>query len=485
MRNLDPARARWIRTRMGVLCGLMGLALGGIVSSAWRVQIEDGPEWRDMAEKQRQRRLHVEPKRGTIYDCNGTPLAVTVEVPSVSADIAEMLRGVDGKPAQDAVLKDAALRLGQALAMDPSEVWSKIEPRHRFVWLKRRISGDEAEAVRDLGDPKKQAHPIRGLSLDGEGHRSYPGRELAGAVLGFVAPDGQGKDGLELALDEDLRGRVEDVKGLRDRTGRLIFEGANDARALQGYDVTLSLDEGIQHVAERELDAAMHTYETKGGSLAVVDPSTGEILALASAPGYNPNDYSDSEPDARRDRGVTDRFEPGSVMKPFLMAGALAAGTVKPTDSIDREHGIYQVAGITVHDDSINDTLMPTQILARSSNIGALKIGLELGEPALYATFRRFGFGEPTGLPVPGEASGVLRPKGRPWVDAETATASFGQGISVTTLQLAMAMGALANGGKLLEPILVERVVDGRGITIARTARASAARSSPRESRAP
>ncbi len=466
MRNLDPARARWIRTRMGVLCGLMGLALGGIVSSAWRVQIEDGPEWRDMAEKQRQRRLHVEPKRGTIYDRNGTPLAVTVEVPSVSADVAEMLRGVDGKPAQDAVLKDAALRLGQALSIDPSEMWSKLEPRHRFVWLKRRITGEEAEAVRDLGDPKKQAHPIRGLSLDGEGHRSYPGRELAGAVLGFVAPDGQGKDGLELALDEDLRGRVEDVKGLRDRTGRLIFEGAGDARALQGYDVTLSIDEGIQHVAERELDAAMHTYETKGGSLAVVDPSTGEILALTSAPGYNPNDYAGSDPDARRDRAVTDRFEPGSVMKPFLMAGALAAGAIKPTDPIYCEHGVYQVAGITVHDDSVNDTLTPTQILAKSSNIGALKIGLELGESALYANYRRFGFGEPTGLPVPGEASGVLRPKGRPWVDAETATASFGQGISVTTLQLAMAMSALANGGKLLEPILVERVVDSRGTTI-------------------
>jgi cell division protein FtsI (penicillin-binding protein 3) len=466
VRNLDPARARWIRTRMGVLCGLMGLALGGIVSSAWRVQIEDGPEWREMAEKQRQRRLHVEPKRGTIYDRNGTPLAVTVEVPSVSADIAEMLRGVDGKPEQDAVLHDAALRLGQTLSIDPAEMWTKLEPRHRFVWLKRRVTGDEAEAVRDLGDPKKQAHPIHGLTLDGEGHRSYPGRELASTVLGFVAPDGQGKDGLELALDDDLRGRVEDVRGLRDRTGRLIFEGANDARALQGYDVTLSIDEGIQHVAERELDAAMHTYETKGGSLAVVDPSTGEILALASVPGYNPNDYSDSDPDARRDRPVTDRFEPGSVMKPFMMAGALAAGAVKPTDQIYCEHGVYQVAGITVHDDSINDMLTPTQILAKSSNIGALKIGLELGEPSLYATLRRFGFGEPTGLPVPGEASGVLRPKGRPWYDAETATASFGQGISVTTLQLAMAMSALANGGKLLEPILVERVLDGRGTTI-------------------
>lgn len=466
MKNLDPARARWIRTRMGVLCGLMGLALGGIVSSAWRVQIEDGPEWRDMAEKQRQRRLHVEPKRGTIYDRNGTPLAVTVEVPSVSADVAEMIRGVDGKVAQDALLHDAALRLGQALSVDPAEMWAKLEQRHRFVWLKRRITGDEAEAVRDLGDAKKQAHPIRGLTLDGEGHRSYPGRELAGAVLGFVAPDGQGKDGLELALDDDLRGRVEDVKGLRDRTGRLIFEGANDARALQGYDVTLSIDEGIQHVAERELDAAMHTYEAKGGTLVVVDPSTGEILALASSPGYNPNDYTDSDPDARRDRGVTDRFEPGSVMKSFTIAGALAAGTLKPTDQIDCEHGFYVVGGLRVHDDEINDILTPTQILARSSNIGALKIGLALGEPALYATFRRFGFGEPTGLPVPGEASGVLRPKARPWYDAETATASFGQGISVTTLQLGMAMSAIANGGKLLEPILVERVVDARGTTI-------------------
>lgn len=466
MRNLDPARARWIRTRMGVLCGLMGLALGGIVSSAWRVQIEDGPEWRDMAEKQRQRRLHVEPKRGTIYDRNGTPLAVTVEVPSVSADVAEMIRGIDGKPAQDAALHDAAQRLGRALSMDPAEMWAKLEPRHRFVWLKRRITGEEAEAVRDLGDPKKQAHPIRGLSLDGEGHRSYPGRELAGAVLGFVAPDGQGKDGLELALDEDLRGRVEDVQGLRDRTGRLIFEGANDARALQGYDVTLSLDEGIQHVAERELDAAMHTYEVKGGSLVVVDPATGEILAIASVPGYNPNDYADSDPDARRDRVVTDRFEPGSVMKSFTIAGALAAGTLKPTDEINCEHGSYQVAGVKVHDAEVSDILTPTQILARSSNIGALKIGLELGEPALYATFRRFGFGEPTGLPVPGEASGVLRPKGRPWYDLETAEASFGQGVSVTTIQLAMAMSAIANGGKLLEPILVERVVDGRGTTI-------------------
>jgi cell division protein FtsI (penicillin-binding protein 3) len=466
VKNLDPRRARWIRTRMGVLCGLMGLALGGIVSSAWRVQVEDGPEWREMAEKQRQRRLHIEPKRGTIYDRNGTPLAVSIEVPSVSADVVEMLRGVEGKPAQEAALHEYAGRLAQTLSLDAAELYARMAPRHRFVWIKRRVSGDEASAVRDLSDPKKLPQPMRGLSIEGEGHRYYPGRELAGPVLGFVAPDAQGKDGIELSLDEELRGKVEEVHGLRDRSGRLIFDGANDSHALAGNDVVLSIDEGIQHVAERELDAAMRTYETKGGSLVVLDPASGEILALASVPGYNPNDYTDSEADARRDRTVTDRFEPGSVMKPFMMAGALAAGTLKPTDQVDCEHGVYQIGGVTIHDTHVSDMLSPTQVLAKSSNIGALKIGLGLGEPALYATYRRFGFGEPTGLPLPGEASGVLRPKGRPWYDAETASASFGQGLSVTTIQLAMAMGAIANGGKLLEPILVKRVTDGLGAPV-------------------
>jgi cell division protein FtsI (penicillin-binding protein 3) len=463
LRNLDPARARWIRTRMGVLCGVMGLSLGAVVLTAWRVQVEDGAEWREMAEKQRQRRLHIEPKRGTIYDRNGTPLAVSVEVPSVSADVAEMLRAVDGNGAQQAVLRDASVRLGRALSMSADEVYAKLEPRRRFVWLKRRVSGEEAAAIRDLGDAKKQAVSLRGLSIEGEGHRYYPGRELAGQVLGFVAPDGQGKDGIELTLDEELRGKVEDVRGLRDRSGRLLFEGGNYDHSLRGDDVVLSLDQGIQHAAERELDTAMRTYETRGASLVVVDPSSGEILALANIPGYNPNDYAESDPDARRNRAVTDRFEPGSVMKTFMFTGALAAGTLKPTVLVDCEHGVYQVGGVTIHDTHLNDLLTPTQVLARSSNIGATKIGLQLGEPSLYATYRRLGFGEPTGIPLPGEASGVLRPKGRPWYDAETATASFGQGITVTALQLAMAMSAVANGGRLLEPILVKKVTGSHG----------------------
>jgi cell division protein FtsI (penicillin-binding protein 3) len=450
---------------MGLLSGVMGLALGGFVSSAYRVQVEDGASWHETAEKQRQRRLHIEPKRGTIFDRNGMPLAVSVEVPSVSADVAEMLHGVDLPAAEAEVLHDAAARLGAALSLDPNELYARLATKRRFLWVKRRISGEEAAAVRELGDLKHQARPIRGLAIEGEGHRYYPGRELAGPVLGFVAPDGQGKDGLELALDDELRGHIEEVKGLRDRSGHLLFSDiAADQEALEGHDVTLTLDEGIQHLAEQELDAAQKTYETKGASIVVIDPNSGELLAIASTPGgYNPNDYGESDVDSRRDRAVTDRFEPGSAMKVFTLSAALASGSLSPTETIYCEHGSYKLGNVTISDTHLNDWLTPTQILARSSNIGALKIGLALGEPALYAAFRRFGFGEPTGLPLPGEAAGVLRPRGRPWFEVETANASFGQGVSVTTVQLATAFASIANGGRLLEPILVRRISDGRG----------------------
>jgi len=464
VKNLDPRRARWIRLRMGILSGLMGLGLGGFVASAYRVQVEDGASWRETAEKQRQRRLHVEPKRGTIYDRNGMALAVSVEVPSVSADVVEMLHGVDTPVAQADVLHDASVRLGQALGLDPSELYTRLATKHRFLWVKRRITSGEASAVRDLEDAKHQTRPIRGLTIEGEGHRYYPGRELAGPVLGFVAPDGQGKDGLELALDDELRGHLEDVKSLHDRAGHSLFsDAATDQEAYEGHDVTLTLDEGIQHLAEQELDAAQKTYETKGASIVVLDPNTGEILAIASSPGYNPNDYGESDVDARRDRAVTDRFEPGSAMKVFTIATALANGTLQPTETIFCEHGSYKLGNVTISDTHEHDWLTPTQILAKSSNIGALKVGLALGEPALYAAFRRFGFGEPTGLPLPGEAAGVLRPRGRAWFEVETAIASFGQGVSVTTIQLATAFASIANGGRLLEPILVRRVTDGRG----------------------
>ena len=450
---------------MGILCGLLGIGLGAVVSAAFGIQVESGDEWRELAEKQRQRRLHVAPKRGTVYDRNGTPLAVSVEVPSVSVDAVEMLRGVDDRRLP-AVLDEASQRIGQALNTDPAQVRDKLARRRRFTWLKRRVTAAEVSAIRALSDPH-QPRPLFGLQIEGEGRRYFPNRGLAGPMLGFVSPDGEGKDGLELQLNDELRGHIEEVRGLRDRSGRLFFsEGIQDEQALAGHNVYLSIDQGIQYVAEQELEAAMRTYEAASGSIVVVDPNTGELLALASMPSFNPNDIEHSDLASRRNRAITDQFEPGSTIKVFTMAAALASHVTSPTQNVYCEEGTMAIDNVVIHDTHVSGWLTPTQVLAISSNIGAAKLGLGVGEQRLYETFQSFGFGERTSIPLPGEVAGVLRPRGRPWVQVETAAASFGQGISVSTLQLAMGISAIANRGRLLAPVLVRKITDGMGNTV-------------------
>jgi cell division protein FtsI (penicillin-binding protein 3) len=449
---------------MGILCGLMALGLGLIVSAGWDLMMRDGPTWRELAERQRQRRLHVVPKRGTIYDRGGSALAVSVEVPSASLDSVELLRGV--APQQvPVVARDAANRVARVLKLDPAQVEKKILSKRRFAWLKRRISAEEAEQIRLLSSEKQQGERrVRGLVVEGEGHRYYPRRELLGPLLGFVAPDGEGKDGIEFALNEELSGHVEQLKGLRDRSGRLLFaDGIEDEQALAGHNVYLSIDQGIQYAAERELASAARTFEARGGSVVVIEPYTGELLAMASWPGYNPNDYTESEAEQRRDRGLNDVFEPGSSTKIFTIAAGLAAGVISPTQRLYCEKGMMPVDNIVIRDTHPSGWLSVTQVLAVSSNVCSAKIGLSLGGDKLYEALRRFGFGQESGVPFPGESSGTLRPRGRPWVQVETAAASFGQGIGVTNLQLAMAVAAIANGGELMEPLVIKKVTTATG----------------------
>jgi len=343
----------------------------------------------------------------------------------------------------------------------------KILRKRRFNWLKRRITREEAEAVRQLGSSDNPGGRIRGLVVEGEGQRYYPRRELAAPLLGFVAPDGEGKDGIEYRLNEELRGQTERLTGLRDRNGRLMFnDGVQDERVFAGHDLQLSIDQGIQFVAERELSLAARTYEAAAGSVVVIDPSTGEVLAMASWPGFNPNDYTESEASQRRNRAVTDRFEPGSTMKIFTVAAGLAGKTITPTEKLYCENGKMAVVNIVIRYTQPTEWLTISQVLAHSSNVCAAKIGLSMGPQALYESLLRFGFGQESGLNVPGETSGVLRPRDRPWVQVETAAASFGQGISVSNLQLAMATAAIANGGNLMEPILIKRVGSSNGEVI-------------------
>lgn len=452
-------RGRFIRLRMGILCGLLALGLGLVLSAGWDLMIAQGGQWRTLAERQRQRRLIVQPKRGSLYDRNGTALAVSIEVPSVSMDAQEMLRDVPAARVPY-VARDAANRIAAALGLDAVQVERKILQKKRFAWLKRRASADEVEAIRLIstgsGDPSAR---LLGLSVNGESHRYYPRRELAGSLIGFVAPDGKGKDGLELALEPELQGRPDQLAGLRDRSGRLLFSDAvEDDAALAGHDVALTIDQTIQFAAERDLAMAIQTFEAKDGSLVALDPRTGEILALASHPTYNPNDYETSDFEARRARAVTDTFEPGSSMKIFTIAAGLATGVISPTQQLYCEKGAMRIDKVTIRDTHPAEWLTIPKILAVSSNICAAKIGLSLGADRLYEYLRRFGFGQATGLSVTGEATGTLRPRGRGWVDIETAAASFGQGITVSALQLAIATAAIANGGELMEPTIIKRV---------------------------
>ncbi|MBM4358539.1 MAG: PASTA domain-containing protein [Deltaproteobacteria bacterium] len=465
MKNVEPARRTGIRARAGLLCAALGIGFGVVLNGAWDIQVKDGEAWRTLAEKQRMRKLRVTPKRGTIYDRGGTALAVSVEVPSISLDAVEMFRGID--PKYVASRTDSfAQQLADALHLDKEEVAEKIRRGKRFAWLKRRVTSEEVNAVVELSSTKNR-NAIHGLQVEGEGRRFYPHRELAASLLGFVSPDGHGREGVELGLDEQLRGRAEEIRGLRDRAGNMIFsEGIQDEAALAGHDIHLTIDQSIQFIAERELASALKTHEAKGGSVIVVDPQTGEILAMASAPSFNPNDYNLADTATLRNRAVGDVFEPGSTMKIFTMSGALGANTVKPDEKIFCEGGAMPIDNITIHDTHDAEWLTVTQVLQYSSNIGSAKIGLGVGEEKLYQTFRRFGFGENPGVPLLGAAVGILRPRARPWVPVETATAAFGQGISITNLQLAMAVAAVANRGRLLEPILVSKVTDSTGVVL-------------------
>lgn len=461
--SADPQRRRrWMRVRMSLL-GLAVLVGAGLVTHrAWELTMEHGPGLRAMAEAQQLRDIRLAPKRGTIYDRYGAELAVSVDVESVFANPRHMrAEGVD--------VERAASQLATTLGVDRERIVSRLRSDRYFVWIKRLVTPGEAESVRAL--------EIAGVQMTDEARRFYPNRELAAHLLGFANIDGVGIEGLELSLEERLRGSVEPVPAVRDRRGRVVFsDRLLDDRAATGDDVYLTIDKTIQHVTERELALGVQTSEARAGSVVVLDPRNGEILAMASYPTFNPNEPGRSPIPHRRNRAVTDRLEPGSTIKPFTIAGALAAGVIRPGEQFDvsgnapeNARGERLIGRLHIGDDMIRDThpraepITTAEVLTYSSNIGAASIGMRLGRRRLYRTLRRFGFGQRTGIPLPGETTGALRHHSR-WYELDLATISFGQGMSTTTLQLASAMGALANEGRLMEPHLVARMVDSHGV---------------------
>jgi cell division protein FtsI (penicillin-binding protein 3) len=443
---MSAGAERWIRTRILCSVGLVVLLFGGVTFKAYKLHADDGDRLREMADQQYLKRSKLAPRRGTITDRHGTPLAVSVDVDSIFAN-PRMIGSA--APA-------VARQLAQLLDLDVWALQKKLSTRRYFVWVKRRIGPGPARQVREL--------KIRGVSLTKESRRFYPNHALAGSVIGFAGLDAKGLEGVELSLERWLRGNTVRVAGLRDALGRSVLSDGLKQAPSSGHTVKLSLDKFIQFETEQALKEAYLEVMPKTGWVAavVMDPRTGDLLSMASEPSFDPNRYGKAKPWQRRNRSVTDAFEPGSTLKVFSVGAALHAGLIKPDEVIPCEKGRWKVGHYTIHDSHRYDELDVAGILKKSSNIGVAKIGFRLGKQGLYSGLRRFGFGQRTQVMFPGERAGVLRDPRR-WSDVGLANISFGQGMTTTVLQLAQALSAVANKGKMMRPRLVLEVRDQLG----------------------
>ena len=345
--------------------------------------------------------------------------------------------------------------VARALRIPHGQWLQTVSTTSPFAWVKRQASPVELERLRELN--------VRGIGTVSELRRFYPHGRMAASVIGFAGIDSQGLEGIELAYDRYLRGPTAEMSVERDARGRkFLAAGLDGEMPRQGANVTLTLDSSLQYVAERELDRRVAETRAKGGLVLMLDPRRGEILALAQNPAFDPNRRIGIAPELRRNRAVADAYEPGSTMKGLLAAAALEHRSVTVADRFFCENGHYGFAGHTIHDHHGYGWLTFPEILQVSSNIGATKVGERLGAKAYYQTLRAFGVGAPTGVDLAGEQAGILRPL-LAWKPIDLATASFGQGVAVTPLQLAAAYAALANGGILMRPYIVKRIVDENG----------------------
>jgi cell division protein FtsI (penicillin-binding protein 3) len=436
-----------MKVRILAIFLILLLGLGGITAKLFTIQIQHGRRLAERATRQYQRLVPLVSRRGTIFDRAGRELAVSLRVSSVFAQ-----SGAVSHPAQ------TAHALAPILGQPARDLQARLTADKTFVWLQRQLEPRQAEAIADLG--------LQGIGLFPESRRYYPRQELAAHVLGMVGLDDRGLEGVEHLFDDLLGGRPQFVVAQQDALGRLVFRQEEPETKTPIFDVHLSIDEVLQYITERELARAVERSGAKAGTAVILDPATGEILALANRPTFDPNHYKRASSAAKRNRAAADYLEPGSIFKVILAAGALEEGVVRPTEQFYGENGAIEVGGITIRDHEKYGWLNVRQILAQSSNVGAIKIGQKLGKSLYYHYISAFGFGSLTGVDLPGETPGLIRrPKG--WSALSLPVLSLGQEISVTPIQFATAFAAIANGGSLMRPHVVQslRTPDG---TIAR-----------------
>ncbi len=408
----------------------------------------------ERAQRQQQYALETGPQRGQLLDRQGRELARSIQTESIFVDPAELETAGD--------IKCVVVRVASALGMNESELSNQLlqakNNNRRFLWLARRLSAGQAETIRGFGLP--------GIHFRPEPKRFYPNGQLAAHVLGFVGLDGAGLGGVEQTLNEKISGE----------RGKLFVEKDSSGKAYESFEVpskpgqtiVLTIDQSVQYRAEQALDAAIKQTRAKSATAIVLDPRTGEILGLANAPTFDPNSVGATRTETRSNWALQNIYEPGSTFKIISFSAAVEKGLVNPDDRIDCQMGAITVAGRVVHDHSSFGTLTIAEALAKSSNVAAIKLGMRVGDDNMYDFIRRFGFGTRTGVELPGETAGLLRPVSR-WQKSSIGSIAIGQEIGVTPLQMAAAFGVLANDGVRVAPHLVREIRSTFGTSVYRS----------------
>ncbi len=424
-------RLRWL-----VVWALAAVWMAAVLARLGYLQLFCYSEYLAKAQHQQQRLFEISPNRGTIYDRKGRELAVSIPMDSVFADPLEI---------SDAEM--VARLLSGVLPASSDDLETKIREARTPVRLARKLSPETVERIGEMN--------LRGIFFQKENRRVYPQRELAASVLGYVDVDEKGIGGIEYSLDREIRGRPGKMMVMADGLRRWYDRSENAADP--GDSVTLTIDETIQYIAEKELRRAIEETKAKAGAVVVQDPNSGELLAVANYPEFDPNDAGAYSPESRIDRAVSTAFEPGSTFKLITLTGAIENGVVNPDELIDCQMGSIVLGKRVIHDHKAYGILSVRQILEDSSNVGAIKVALKLGATRFYDTIRSFGIGQPTGIELPGENRGLLRPM-EDWSANSIGSLAMGQEVSVTPIQIISAASAVANGGTLYPPRIVREI---------------------------
>ena len=435
----NDAQAKSYRWRSTLILILVLMGAAGLVFRAVELQLLDHGFLAKQGDDRSMRVVKIAAHRGSITDRNGEPLAVSTPVDSVWVNPQELNDNIDQLP-----------KLAKALKQDQQSLARRITSNldREFLYLVRHMPPEQAAHIKALGIP--------GVYLMREYRRYYPAGEVAGHVVGFTTIDDKGQEGLELGFDQLLNGEDGAKRVIQDMYGRYV-ENVESIRAPRpGRDLVTSIDLRIQYLAYRELKAAMQEYRARAGSVIVVDVDTGEVLAMVNQPSYNPNDRDQLKPELYRNRAATDIFEPGSSVKPFIMAAALASGQYRPDSVVDTSPGFIKVGTKVFEDEHFLGTIDLATILAKSSNVGTAKVALSLQPEQIWSTLTALGLGQVTGSTYPGESAGMLSNYAH-WRPIGIATLSHGYGLSVTPLQLAHAYATIGAGG-VKRPISFERV---------------------------